>query len=247
MPRTDGFDAAMAVAGCQITTLLEENLLNLADFHMFVDKISGGEFTRSELRKQIEDAICVPGFDDTIFSMAFHMSQCDMCGAVGVGFPKMLTCGNCRGYYYCQRECQKKHWKLCHKHMCTKDIIRREHFQTTGACVKILSVLCMDWPTKTMNAEDNHIWQRIKQTRCKDCIYVPVYDKKRLSYIPMPNKILSWLESISNTEGAAKSRIEQAHVKFKESDCVVLIVPTKVQGCSIMTKETFVSLPWAAK
>ena len=67
MPKTDGFDAAMLIAGCEIKTILAENLLNLADLHMFVDKISGGEFTRSEMQKQIKDAIYVPGNDDTIF------------------------------------------------------------------------------------------------------------------------------------------------------------------------------------
>jgi len=140
-----------------------------------------------------------------------------------------------------------KHWKVSHKHMCTKDIIRRAHFQTTDVCVKILTSLCMDWPTETMNAENNYIRYRAEKTGCKDYIYVPVYDQKRLCYIPMPNKMLRWLESIGHTEGAAKLTIKEAHVNFKDTDCVVLVVPTKGQGCSVMTKETFVLLPWATK
>jgi len=98
-----------------------------------------------------------------------------------------------------------------------------------------------------MNGENNYVQQHVEKSGCKDCIYVPVYDKKRLCYIPMPLKILSYVESIANKDGAVKSSLETAHVTFQDSDCVVLLVPTKVQGCSIMVKETFVLLPWVPK
>jgi len=247
MPRTDGFDAKMAAAGSQIITLLEDNLMNMPELYALLAQISGDEFKPWDMRKQIQSAIVVRGDNDTVFAMALDMSQCDSCGAVRIGLPKMLTCGRCKGYHYCSKVCQKKDWKLSHKHTCTKELICREHFKTTDVCMKILSGLCIDLGTKSMNGENNYVQHHIEKSGCKDCIYVPVYDKKRLCYIPMPLKILSYLESIVDKDAAVKSSLEKAHETFKESDCVVLLVPTKVQGCSIMTKETFVLLPWAPK
>jgi len=247
MPRTDGFDAKMAAAGSQITTLLEDNLMNMPELYALLAEISGNEFKPCDMRKQIQGAIVIPGGDDTLFAMASDMSQCDSCGVARMGLPKMLTCGSCKGYHYCSKVCQKKDWKLAHKHMCTKDIIRRAHFKTTDVCVKILSGLCIDWDTKSMNGENNYVQEHIEKSGYKDYIYVPVYDKKRLCYIPMPLKILSYVESIVGKDVAVKSSVEKVHVKFKDCDCVVLLVPTKVQGCSIMTKESFILLPWAPK
>jgi hypothetical protein len=247
MPRTDGPEAEMAAAGAQITTLLEDNLMDMKEFYVLLGTIWGYEFTQSEMKKQIQDAIIIPGCDKKFIGTASIVSQCDSCGTVILGNSKMLTCGGCKGYHYCNRECQKKDWKLCHKHMCTKDIIRRAHFKTTDVCMKILSILCIDWDNKVMNGENNIVERHIKKSGCKDCLYVPVYDKKRLYYIPMPLKILSYVLSIADENAAAKSSRETAHVTFRNSDCVVLLVPTKVQDCSIMVKETFVLLPWASK
>jgi len=255
MPRTDEFEAKMAdefeakmaAAASQNITLLQDNLMNLKELYMFLSKISGDKFKPWDMRKQIQGAIVIPESDGIIFAMASDMSQCDSCGIVRIGLPKMLTCGGCKGYHYCQKSCQKKDWKLAHKNMCTKDIIRRAHFKTTDVCVKILSGLSIDWDTEATNGENNHVEILIKKSGCKDCLYVPVYDNKRLCYIPMPLRILSYVMSIADENAAAKSLRETAHVTFKNSDCVVLLVPTKVQGCSIMVKETFVLLPWASK
>jgi len=164
-----------------------------------------------------------------------------------VGLPKMLTCGNCKGYHYCTMKCQEKDWKNSHRLICTKKNIRREHFKTTEACMNILAVLCIDWDTEVMNSENKYVQEHIEKSGCKDCIYVPVYDKKRVYYIPMPLKILSYVKSIADKDAALKLSLEKVHVTFESSDYIVLLVPTKVEGCSIMVKETSVLLPWAPK
>ena len=41
---------------------------------------------------------------------------CDGCGAVGA----TQKCANCHKTWYCNKECQKAHWKLVHKKICGK-------------------------------------------------------------------------------------------------------------------------------
>jgi len=218
MSRTDGYkriEAEMAAARCRIISLLQHNLMSTTELYVLLADISGCEFTQSEQTKQIESAIIIPGNDNTFFAIGSDMNQYDNFGAVGVGLSKMLTCGGCRGYHYCSRECQKEDRKLSHKHTCTKDIIRRAYFKTTDICMKILTVLCIDWSTKAMNRENNYVRQHVKLSGCKEIIHVPVYDKKRFCYIPMPLKILSYVQSIADKDPAAKSSLEEAHATFK--------------------------------
>jgi len=250
MPRSNGFEsieAEVAAKNSQIIALLEDNLMNMTEFYFLLENVWGCEFTQSEMRKQVQCAIIVTGDNAALFALAANVSQCDACGAVGVGLPKMLTCGNCKGYHYCSRKCQKKDWKYSHRLICTKENIRREHFKTTDACMNILAVLCIDWDTEAMNSENNYVQKHIEKSGCKDCIYVPVYDKKQVYYIPMPLKILSYVKSIADNDAALKSSLEKVHTTFESSDYIVLLVPTKVEGCSIMVKETSVLLPWAPK
>ena len=42
---------------------------------------------------------------------------CGFCGAVQDA-EKILKCSRCRSVYYCNRKCQKKHWKKEHKDKC---------------------------------------------------------------------------------------------------------------------------------
>ena len=41
---------------------------------------------------------------------------CDGCGAVGA----TQKCANCHKTWYCNKECQKAHWKLVHRKICGK-------------------------------------------------------------------------------------------------------------------------------
>jgi hypothetical protein len=240
-------EAEIAAKNSQMITLMEDNLLNIGDFYLLLGNTWGFQFTFSEIRKQLESAIIVTGGEDARFALAANVSHCDACGATGVGLPKMLTCGGCQCFRYCSRNCQKKDWKNSHRLICTKENIRRELFKTTEACVNILTVSCIDWDTNVMNSENNYVLKKIKKSACKDCIYVPVYDDKRVYYIPMPLKILSYVKSIANKDPALKSSLEKLHITSVPSDYIVLLVPTKGKDCSIMVRKTHVLLPWASK
>lgn len=55
----------------------------------------------------------------------FYKTHCSFCDKLN---SNMLLCGNCKivGYCdkgYCNRECQKKHWRH-HKHICGKKLMR---------------------------------------------------------------------------------------------------------------------------
>ena len=63
----------------------------------------------------------------------------------------------------------------------------------------------------------------------------------------MPLKILSYVKSIADKDAALKSSLEKVHSLHESSDYIVLLVPTKVEGSSIMVKETSVLLPWASR
>jgi len=247
MKKFERIEAEIAGKNSQVIALLEDNLLNMTEFYFLLEQMGVCEFTESEIRKQVQCAIVVSDKKDASFALAANMSQCDACGVVGVGLPKMLTCGSCKSYHYCSRKCQKKDWKDSHKLLCTKENIRREHFKTTDACMNILAVLCIDWDTEIMNNENNYVRRHIEKSGCKDFIYMTVYDKKRVYYIPMPLKILSYVKAIADKDAAVKSSLEKVHVVFESSNYMVLVVPTKVEGCSIMVKTTSVLLPWASK
>lgn len=42
------------------------------------------------------------------------------CFTCGKETKKLKYCSNCKSVYYCSRKCQRKDWKLGHKHRCTK-------------------------------------------------------------------------------------------------------------------------------
>ena len=47
--------------------------------------------------------------------------DCSYCGATEGsvdGSPVHKTCGRCQATFYCGQECQKKHWRGGHKHVC---------------------------------------------------------------------------------------------------------------------------------
>ena len=50
----------------------------------------------------------------------FKYNVCASCNASTNtdGNPIFLRCGTCKGVYYCNRVCQKKHWKTEHKAVC---------------------------------------------------------------------------------------------------------------------------------
>ena len=116
MPEGRVFEAQVATTGQEVRAILQKSLLSISDLYMKLYVHSGGNFTQAKLRKQLAGVIILPESDDTMYFVSSQTSQCDLCGNMAMGLPKMLTCGRCRGYHYCGRECQKIHWKRVHKH-----------------------------------------------------------------------------------------------------------------------------------
>lgn len=46
-------------------------------------------------------------------------TRCMACGSLSAAEVKLLTCSRCRGAFYCNKDCQKKHWAT-HKPTCSQ-------------------------------------------------------------------------------------------------------------------------------
>ena len=53
--------------------------------------------------------------------LSLQSSYCSYCLLENIFF---LKCGNCMSAYYCNIECQRKHWKICHKQECRRYVVR---------------------------------------------------------------------------------------------------------------------------
>ena len=80
-----------------------------------------------------DDSFYSPTFNESgemVAQLAERMSirqhgkpaECPLCFA-----PASLKCGKCKSVFYCGAECQKKHWKKCHKKACEPNP-RQYHF-----------------------------------------------------------------------------------------------------------------------
>jgi hypothetical protein len=52
-------------------------------------------------------------------SMALECAQCYKRGS-DTGPNRLLMCTQCKDTYYCDKDCQRKHWKTAHKAVCKK-------------------------------------------------------------------------------------------------------------------------------
>ena len=256
MPEGRVFEAQVATTGQEVRAILQKSLLSISDLYMKLYTHSGGDFMETKLRKQLADAIILPESDSTMYFVSSQTSQCDLCGNMSIGLPKMLTCGGCRGYHYCGQECQKIHWKRVHKKSCMRTNISKAHFRVTDICVKILSTLSINWDNnrrKIVFSEDNFVCDHIRDCGLKDNINMPIYDTNRLLYVPMPLKVVGWMLSEANKDGPGTFSPDTATKFFGKSDCVVLLVPTTSLDENghivrqLIMKETFITLPWASK
>lgn len=55
---------------------------------------------------------------------------------------KLMSCGVCKVTHYCNRECQKKDWKLAHKMICGTTSVMK-NLETSQICVRILSIMSL--------------------------------------------------------------------------------------------------------
>jgi len=235
------------LGAAEIRTLLQTHGLSLTRLSFELFQMSDSEFTPALFAAQLKAAIKVP-LVDALLSMLETMSECDHCGAIRWHEPRMLTCSGCRGYHYCDRECQKKNWKGTeqagsgHKYVCTKNEVSKVHFRMTDTCRKILSAL---------NGTTHNVAKWVTEGGLQDFLYTVAVSDNDLYFIPLPVAVM---EKIMRSSARHLGVEVQDRVKavYEDRGCVVLVVPTQctnTQGMlglhGIMLKETFVILPWA--
>jgi len=65
------------------------------------------------------------GISPNVFSNgSYRMVQCANCLILECNRFNFRTCSGCAQVQYCSKLCQKNHWKLNHRHFCTKNHIR---------------------------------------------------------------------------------------------------------------------------
>jgi hypothetical protein len=84
-------------------------------------------------------------FDEAMWNFVDKMRQCHSCGQMLVSMNrdvKLMSCGVCKKAHYCNRECQKRDWKLCHKLVCSATPIIK-NLDVSDLCVRILSIMSL--------------------------------------------------------------------------------------------------------
>jgi len=82
-------------------------------------------------------------FNEQMWNVVDKMRQCRSCGQILVSTDsgvKLMSCGVCKNVHYCNRECQKRDWKLYHKSVCSATTIVK-NLEVCNLCVRILSIM----------------------------------------------------------------------------------------------------------
>jgi len=86
-----------------------------------------------------------------------RLRQCSFCGKMLMSMlrnVKLMSCGVCKATHYCNRECQKKDWKLVHKMICGPTSVIQD-LETSQMCVRILSLMTI--PTTSGGVDPCHL------------------------------------------------------------------------------------------
>ena len=82
---------------------------------------------------------------EQMWDVVDKMRQCRSCGQILVSVNrevKLMSCGVCKNTHYCNRECQKRDWKLCHKLVCSATPVIK-NLEASLLCVRILSIMSL--------------------------------------------------------------------------------------------------------
>jgi len=222
----------MDTAGIECRKFLEDNLLSMEDLAAMLYKNSSGAFTKSNFEKQTTGALSIQWTDSSMFELLGRTSQCDNCGNVAVGKEgKMLSCGGCRISHYCDRTCQRHDWKNGHRTQCCKQkALSKTHSRVLDACIKMLSLMCIDWTGENSGimAEDNTVYNHIKNSGFNENVYVAVRGSTQLLFVPMPTNALEWIASNYKAKpsvSGAGSTERMHHALFYRLRAMLLYVP----------------------
>ena len=188
--------ATMDPRSMDAVTTLQTLLLNTEDFADLLIANSKGAFTLAMIQHQLDGGFCVTWDDEQIFAILPLTHQCDACGNIHIGKGRMLACRDCKTSHYCSRGCQKLHWKAEHKMRCREQQeLSKTHCRVAEMCLKLLSILCINWesPSSPIEAENNFVYNMLKERGYSEHVYVPVCDGDALCFVPMPVETLSWI------------------------------------------------------
>ena len=237
-----------------IGKMLQDSLIPADLLCMMMQDLSRGKITKHGFDRQFRMRIEIDGKEmigldstqDEFFKLVTETSQCDNCGVLRLNLPKMLTCSGCRGLHYCNKTCQRAHWKAIHKCMCTGKKVSKDAFRVGEFCSKMLAVWSIgeDVEHKSyINADTSRLHNAFLKHGCKDHIYMPVFENETLMYIPMPMKFVAYLVS-------GKAQRAAVREDYNGSDKrVTIAMQTKVvdvkdtQQWFFVMRHTFVDLP----
>ena len=106
------------------------------------------------VRVYCEETQCAPpryenrlhfGLTEVECAVLDQMRQCTSCGKVLMSMlrdVKLMSCAVCKVTHYCNRECQKKDWKLNHKMMCGPTPVM-QNLESAQMCVRILTLISL--------------------------------------------------------------------------------------------------------
>jgi len=234
--------------------MLRDALITADHLCVSMQKMSKGKFTKKQFDAQFKmrievDSRVIMGLgttQDEFFASVAEMSQCDACGKLRSGLPKMMTCGNCRCLHYCGEACQREHWKFAHRTMCTKKLFSKDAYRASSFCGKMLSVLSMGVDPNhgiVMNADTSYLFMCFRKHGCTDHVYMPVFQENMLMYIPMPLAWVLYLVPDVSSRAALQNDFSSNNKR------VAMGIQTKVEDINdptksvFMIKDTFVMLP----
>jgi len=117
--------------------------------------------------------------------------QCSCCGqilAINSIKGKLLSCGTCKTTHYCDRACQKRHWKNGHKSVCRPAEGKQGMEVVLHTCVRVLSLMSL---TQIVSiGEMMEDGQEILEVVCPDVvssIFLPKEDARSKKYVDLAN------------------------------------------------------------
>jgi len=237
-----------------IEKMLRDNLIPAGQLCKMMQINSKGKFTTDNFDEQFRMRIEIDGkkllgldsTQDEFFSSVAETSQCEACGDLKTK-SKMLTCSGCRVVHYCDKTCQREHWKNGHKALCTEKLYPKDVFRVAEFCSKMLTALAVGWDTEhriVLNADSSHLCNAFLKYGCKDHTYLPVFEDDTLIYIPMPLKFVDYLVPESDKRVGPQKDVNVTGRR------VEIAVQTKVPagtnthgGVFLLKRDTHVYLP----
>jgi len=243
MPRAEDQSAEIEA----VRRLLLDHLWTVEKLSDACTTFSYGAFTYADFERQMLYAIPSPLLIDCYTKTLAKMSLCDECATMHTMKPKMLTCAGCKDSHYCDKACQKKHWRRTHKAKCTKTREYKLETRVLAVCRKMLALMSMRFDDENdlrTNYENSYLMKHIKKNPSNDYIYIAAILANDVVYVPAPEKVFGYLFAMSvSVENAPPAQT------VKNRGKVLLMTPTKLQDKQgkmrvvVEYSETFISLP----